>query len=128
MNFRSLLIFVVAAVIAEPSLAQTPCMFNPSTSSYQQCHHVTAGGQCAHYGTACGNSGQGMYNPKTNANQACAHVTADGKCAHYGAPSRESGQCMFNRAAGAYQTCLHVTAGGQCVHLAHRATNQHDNF
>ena len=29
------------------------CMFNPATNANQQCLHVTAGGQCAHYGAPC---------------------------------------------------------------------------
>jgi hypothetical protein len=29
------------------------CMFNPSNSRYETCYHVTAGGECAHFGTIC---------------------------------------------------------------------------
>ena len=117
MNLRTLFAFVFTMALTGPSQGQTHCLFNPSTGSHQLCHHLTAGGQCAHFGAACGSSGQGMYNPRTNSNQKCAHVTADGRCAHYGASSGKSGKCMFNRAAGANQACLHVTADGKCVHF-----------
>lgn len=117
MNFCALFFFIIAMALTCLSHAHNPCLFNPSTGSYQFCHHLTAGGQCIHYSTTCSNAGRGMYNPRTNANQECNHATADGKCAHYGATAIESGQCMFNRTTGAYQMCLHVTAGGQCVHF-----------
>lgn len=117
MKLRSLLLLAFNFAFCLPVVAQTPCVFNPGNGRYQECLHVTAGGQCAHYGATCGGSGQPMYNPRTNATQECEHVTADGRCAHYGAPSGSSGQCMFNRATGAYQTCLSVTAGGQCAHF-----------
>jgi hypothetical protein len=29
------------------------CMWNPTTQGMAQCFHVTAGGQCAHYGGPC---------------------------------------------------------------------------
>ncbi len=29
------------------------CYYNPSTDSYQICYHVTAGGQCVHWGPPC---------------------------------------------------------------------------
>lgn len=117
MNLRALFFLVLSIAACIPAHAQNPCLFNPSTGRQQECLHVTAGGQCAHYGAACGGADQPMYNPRTNATQECEHVTADGRCAHYGATSGSSGQCMFNRATGAYQTCLNVTAGGQCAHF-----------
>ena len=107
----------VAIVVAflwwgSPGLAEPPCMFNPATRAYQLCHNVTAGGQCAHYGAACGRATQPRYNPQTGASQECLHQTADGKCAHYGARSGAPGQCMFNPATRAHQKCLAFTAGG----------------
>jgi hypothetical protein len=111
--------FVVLGLLFSAQFAHAErCMFNPSTERYQQCHHVTADGKCAHYGMTCTGTGGSMYNPATNQNQQCHHVTADGKCAHYGAAtSGPSGQCMFNKTSGAYQTCHHVTANGQCAHF-----------
>lgn len=29
------------------------CLYNPSNGSYQICHHMTAGGQCVHFGAPC---------------------------------------------------------------------------
>ncbi|MDX1913979.1 MAG: hypothetical protein SFU55_00215 [Methylophilus sp.] len=29
------------------------CLYNPATQAYQVCYHVTAGGQCAHFGSPC---------------------------------------------------------------------------
>jgi|GEM_PF-6032232 len=31
----------------------SPCAFNPSNNSYQQCYHFNAIGQCLHYGAVC---------------------------------------------------------------------------
>lgn len=29
------------------------CMFNPSSDRYETCYHVTAGDNCAHFGSIC---------------------------------------------------------------------------
>ena len=29
------------------------CLYNPATQAYQVCYHITAGGQCAHFGSPC---------------------------------------------------------------------------
>lgn len=38
----------------QPSNISTEqCRYNPAAQAYQVCHHVTAGGQCAHFGAPC---------------------------------------------------------------------------
>lgn len=72
------IVVIALLLVSSTRAAQAgdPCLFNPATNSYQLCYHLTAGGQCAHFGAACGATGQGIYNPATNATQECAHVTA----------------------------------------------------
>ncbi|NVJ61886.1 MAG: hypothetical protein HWE27_15960 [Gammaproteobacteria bacterium] len=36
-----------------PSVNRNSCLFNPSNNRYETCFHVTAGGSCAHFGSAC---------------------------------------------------------------------------
>jgi hypothetical protein len=36
-----------------PNSNASVCMFNPQTNAMQECFHITAGGQCAHYGAPC---------------------------------------------------------------------------
>src|SRR5712691_6291261 len=114
---RSFFVSVAIAVTVSVVFAQAPCVFNPATNRYQVCLHVTAGGQCIHYGPPCGNTEQFRYNPRTDSNQECLHMTAAGECVHWGQPGGVTGQCMYNGQTNSYQRCLHVTAGGQCVHF-----------
>lgn len=53
MNIRALSFFIFTIVTCVPTYAQNLCLFNPSTGRQQECLHVTAGGQCAHFGAPC---------------------------------------------------------------------------
>ena len=33
--------------------SNSPCMYNPKCGCYKRCHHVNAGGRCAHWGAGC---------------------------------------------------------------------------
>ena len=35
------------------STPKAVCMWNPKTQGMSKCHHLTAGGSCAHYGAPC---------------------------------------------------------------------------
>tara|TARA_B100000242_G_scaffold196084_1_gene141619 strand:- start:8008 stop:8247 length:240 start_codon:yes stop_codon:yes gene_type:complete len=42
-----------SAYNSAPSSNNQPCMYNAQANAYQTCFHITAGGQCAHYGGVC---------------------------------------------------------------------------
>ena len=69
-----------AARPGEPST----CVVDPSDGVAKECEHLTAGGQCVHFGSACPLSAETcVVDPDDGVAKECFHVTADGLCAHF---------------------------------------------
>jgi len=81
-------LFTALLIYSSIVFASEPCLYNPKSGFYQTCYHVTAGGECVHFGENCVIDQEQLcyLNFDTGTYHECFHVTADGKCVHFGAP------------------------------------------